>query len=163
MTKHQEVMTLLYKGENFVEYAHSVSNELEAAYQMYKMGQGSDACDVDLNNRISTTGTEQKANNAHTGCLFEVHFQNMSQVNKNSKFKRNVKRVEVERAVLPEIQEDFAIELDPKQVVNTGDVPPLPADVDFVGTSKNEPERILSAMPGQIIQVSRTHEDNVWL
>ena len=127
------------------------------------MGQGSDTCDVDLNNRIGTTGTEQKANNAHTGCLFEVQFQNMSQVNKNSKFKRNVKRVEVERAVAPDIQEDFAIELDPKQVVNMGDVPPLPADVDFVGTSENEPERILSAMPGQIIQVSRNHEDNVWL
>jgi len=164
MGNHQPQMTLAHEGLNFVEYAHGVNNEIEDNYQLFLKGQGI-THDLDLENKISTTGTEAKANNAHTGCLFELNFQTMKQVNKNSGFGRNLKRTQVERAFQPlPVDLDIIIEMDEAEQL-TGDVPPLPAGIDFKGDAAREiePEHILAARPGQIIQVSREHDDKVWL
>ena len=164
MGNHQPQMTLAHEGLNFVEYAHGVNNEIEDNYQLFLRGQGS-THDLDLENRISTTGTEAKAHHAHTGCLFELNFQTMKQVNKNSGFGRNLKRTQVERAFQPlPVDLDIIIEMDEAEQL-TGDVPPLPAGIDFKGDAAREiePEHILAARPGQIIQVSREHDDKVWL
>ena len=161
MGKHQEVMTLLHKGENFVEYSHAVSNEIESFYQIWLQSgkQHSQAhTDVDLTNRISTTGTEAKANNAQTGCKFEVQFDTMKQVNKQSKFGRNVKRISQEVEDAPIVTDDFATELRACDVAT--DIPRLPRGINFSGDAA---EAILAARPGQIVQITREHEDKQWL
>ena len=161
MGNHQKAMTLIHKGENFVEYSHAVSNEIEACYQLWLQSgssQGASRTDVDLTNRISTTGTEAKANNAHTGCLFEIRFDTMKQVNKQSAFARNIKRVRVQIEAAPDVADHFAADLRASDVAT--DIPPLPNGVNFMG---DEAEAILAARPGQIVQVAREHEDRLWL
>ena len=161
MNEHEDTMTLMHKGENFVQYSHSVSNEIEANYQIWlqsSKSQDRNAIDVDLTNRISTTGTEAKAKNAHTGCLFEVHFDRMKQVNKKSGFSRNVKRVQVKVDAPPVVPDNFGSELRASDIETN--IPPLPEGINFIG---DDAESILAARPGQIVQVARAHEDDMWL
>ena len=47
-------------------------------------GTGAGELKTDLAERISTTGTEQKASNSHTGTKFTISFAQMSQRNDNS-------------------------------------------------------------------------------
>ena len=91
---------------NFVAYAGSVCIELDShwdrrvkAVLMNARVTGLDQVDVDLADRIGSTGTEQKAHNAHTGTVFQIDFTRMKQVNKKSGFARDVKRVEHTAAV----------------------------------------------------------------
>ena len=80
-------------ADNFVSYAGSVCGELDRKYHAYTHSGGPAQVTVDLNDRIGSTGTEQKAHNAETGVIFEIDFYNMSQRNVKSSFKRPVKRV----------------------------------------------------------------------
>ena len=61
--------------------------ELDAKFQAWvNAGSGGtlSSAPIDLTDRIGSTGTEQKAHNAHTGCAFEIDFLKMVQRNVKS-------------------------------------------------------------------------------
>lgn len=79
-------------------YAGSVQRELDERYDAWvKSGKAPAAAsfDIDLADRIGSTGTEQKAHNSHTGVIFKIDLQSMKQYNKKTNFARAVKREEV--------------------------------------------------------------------
>ena len=78
---------------NFVRYAGSVMTELDRKYHQFIKEGGPQKVQVDLNARIGSTGTEAKAQNQHTGAIFEIDFTNWKQRNVKSSFVRTIKRV----------------------------------------------------------------------
>merc|ERR1712159_232062 len=93
LSSHNPNMVL--PGTNFVQYSQSVTNELEEAYQLFKLkGKSAAKLTVDLENRIASTGTEQKAANKESGTLFHVDFGTMTQNNARTEFKRKIHRQE---------------------------------------------------------------------
>ena len=79
---------------NWVSYAGSVCAELDERYAQWKKGAGPAQVEIDLNDRIGSTGTEQKAHNQHTGVVFVIDMSAMTQTNKKSGFQRRVLREE---------------------------------------------------------------------
>jgi hypothetical protein len=82
----------------FVSYAGSVGMELDRKYDAFVSG-GERIFEIDLNDRIGSTGTEQKAHNAHTGAVFNIDLSAMAQINVKSGFRRDIKRVVVSEKV----------------------------------------------------------------
>ena len=88
---------------NYVAYGFSVCRELNEAYAKYRQelqapthGAAQHAvATIDLADRIASTGTEQKANNQHTGLLFTVDFAAMKQRNATTGFERLILREQV--------------------------------------------------------------------
>ena len=88
--KHNPYMI---KAPNWVQYSGSVQAELNQAYDSWKAGTGTVDHNTDLADRISTTGNEQKANNAHTGTKYKINFARMEQKNSHSGFARKILRL----------------------------------------------------------------------
>jgi len=86
----------IYQPGNFVKYAGSVCAELEEHYQLYVSGGGPAKCQLNLTDRIASTGTETKAFAPESGYGFEVDFSAMCQTNLKTAFERKVLRVEVQ-------------------------------------------------------------------
>jgi len=88
--------------DGFVAYAGSVCAELDQKWHAWVTSGRSDALarvDVDLADRIGSTGTEQKAHNAHTGVIFTIDLGSLKQINKKSGFRRAILREEFAAAV----------------------------------------------------------------
>lgn len=87
---------------NFVAYAGSVAMELDQRFDEWQrsgMAAAKAEFEIDLNDRINSTGTEQKAHNQHTGVVFRINLSSMKQTNVKSGFSRNVKRLVISEAV----------------------------------------------------------------
>jgi len=94
--------SMVITGTNFVHFSQSVNNELEEAYRLYKRQDNSSrpaaavrstcTITVDLNNRIASTGTEQKASNIDSGTVFTIDFRTMIQTNAETGFQRKICR-----------------------------------------------------------------------
>ena len=78
---------------NFVSYSGSVIRELETAYQEWVRGQkkGTSKIELNLTDRIASTGNEEKAFCPESGKNFEVDFASMEQTNAKSSFVRKVR------------------------------------------------------------------------
>jgi poly [ADP-ribose] polymerase 10/14/15 len=85
----------IFQPGNFVKYAGSVCAELEDAYMEWMDGRGPAKRNVDLQDRISSTGTESKAFAPDSGTVFEMDFNQMQQINRKSRFARTILRREV--------------------------------------------------------------------
>jgi hypothetical protein len=145
---------MVISGTSFIHYAQSVNNELEEAYQLFKLkGKSAAKCTVDLNNRIASTGTEQKAANADSGSVFHIDFRAMAQTNAKTNFERKVYRHETK-----DEQTDTVIDI--PEDTPMAFLPPLPPDVEFSGETG---QSVLYARRGQIIQVSKDHSSGLWL
>jgi len=113
---------------NWVRYAGNVCAELDDFYAKFVGAEYDPAYAVhplDLTDRIASTGTEMKANNAHTGCAFSVDFEKMEQKNVKSGFTRKMLREEFQAAapIMPDISEPAP---GPMQVNVTVAAPPQP-------------------------------------
>ena len=87
-------------------FAGSVAAELEENYKKFLAGIGPANHSTDLAERISTTGNELKANNAHTGTKYTVHFDMMEQENAKTGFRRKLLRdIEKSESVFIDIEE----------------------------------------------------------
>ena len=91
MHKHNQAMV---RGTNWVEYAGSVMAEHEARYWAWKNGRVPPTYTTDLKDRIASTGTESKVDNAHTGTTFSIDFEKMTQSNVKSGFTRKIFRLD---------------------------------------------------------------------
>ena len=91
VSKHNKFM--IKQPGNWVEYAGSVSQELEQHYGKWQAGADPGLC-TDLTDRISSTGTEKKIHNAHSGTKYTVNVELMVQKNDMTGFARNMLREE---------------------------------------------------------------------
>ena len=73
-------------------YGGSVCAELDRKWDEYKRDLCGSVVQVDVTGRIGSTGTEEKASNAHTGAVFDIDFEKMVQRNIKSAFERPIKR-----------------------------------------------------------------------
>ena len=92
VSKHNKFM--IKQPGNWVEYAGSVTQELEQHYGKWQAGADPGLC-TDLTDRISSTGTEKKIHNAHSGTKYTVNVELMVQKNDMTGFARNMLREEV--------------------------------------------------------------------
>jgi len=146
---------------NWVQYSYSVIAELEKAYKTYDTSTGAAEIEIDLFNRIASTGNEQKAFGQSTGVKFKIDFKAMTQKNKSSGFVRAIKRVQVKTAAAP--QEGYlevggaiaAVDM-PVQMNGFGGFgadPTLPADL-------NGPDDVrLILTVGQLVQQHSVRDD----
>ena len=119
------------RGTTFVAYSHAVSNTLEDEYHKHiSDSAAAPVIELDLDNRISSTGTEKKAHNEHTGALFSLDFGTMKQTNATSGYQRNVRR-EVTDILQKPAQESPQQQLEGAAIARSTDLPPLPEDIDF--------------------------------
>lgn len=79
-------------ANNYVAYSWSVTLELEHLYTEFLLGAGPEEVDIDLTDRIASTGNEAKAQKAETGCQFRINFRHMTQTNVKSRYTRKVLR-----------------------------------------------------------------------
>ena len=79
-------------GTTFVRFSHCVTMELEEAYGAFKGGKGPAIITIDLENRIASTGTEQKAVNPDSGTKYTISFGKMTQKNEKTGYKRCLDR-----------------------------------------------------------------------
>jgi len=149
VNKHNAFMII--KGTNFIHYSNSVNQELEDAYQLYKMRNNCVAVTIDLENRISSTGTEQKLINRDTGTVFSFNFDSMMQTNVQSGFQRKMLRQE---------NRHTAIHISDEPTLDLKTLPPLPSDINFGG---EDGQSLLHARRGQIVQVAKEHSNGQWL
>lgn len=162
----------MVKAPCWVEYAGSVAGELEDAYQRWKDGTGAGELKTDLAERISTTGTEQKASNSHTGTKFTINFAQMSQCNDKSGFKRSILRDVLTRSVTHHREAKPGEESYSDVSVDVG-APPLVPEESIVSTANDgeeqeeqpldfELEDSLPLSTGQLIQVHKKRSDGYW-
>merc|ERR1712166_122871 len=83
---------------NWVSYAWGVCSELDDHFDQWQAKTGPKSVDLDLTNRISSTGNEAKAHGADSGVAFTIDFEHMTQKNAQSAFVRPITRVEVKAA-----------------------------------------------------------------
>ena len=77
---------------NWVSYASSVCRELDKKYHAWKNDGGKQVVTIDLCDRISSTGTEQKVHKNDTGVVFTIDLLSLKQRNTTSGFERKVLR-----------------------------------------------------------------------
>lgn len=161
--KHNKQMV---RSPNWVEYSGGVAQELEEQHKRWKAGSASAVHTTDLNDRISTTGNEQKANNAHTGTKYKVHFDTLEQENAMSGFKRKMLRhvatvmlgedplgfTEFDTDDSDDTDEDDAAYLTVGGATAGGSEPPLDFSVEDALTLKRN----------QLIQVNKKRKDGFW-
>ena len=173
--KHNKFMI---KAPCWVEYAGSVSAELESQYQKFqKFNRAAEHAEhkTDLADRISTTGNEQKAHNAHTGTKYTVNFLTMSQRNDHSGFSRKMLRDELQRNVtkyrdapteeaLDEAALDgICINVKTTNAFSSDSVTSfLEADIADQMPLDFEVEHTLPLHIGQLIQVHKKRTDGYW-
>merc|ERR1719440_1302060 len=87
----------VYQPGNFVKYAGAVCAELEEHYTEYLAGTGPQKHQLNLVDRIASTGTETKAYAPDSGYDFEIDFVSMMQTNLRTGFQRKVMRLELPR------------------------------------------------------------------
>ena len=104
----------------------------------------SDTLEEAFENFNAGRGSVECAINPTTGC-YQVDFKTMKQKNAVTGYCRNVRR------------EKVSIDW---QVDEAASLPPLPADIDFF---TKDGEAMLSPMKGQIIQVSKIHQEGLWM
>jgi len=78
----------IMEGTSFIKYPKSTSDIIETTYQAWEDSdeEEDNVCEVDL------TGCLVKTRNRHTGLLYDINFDEMVQINKQSKFKRSIRR-----------------------------------------------------------------------
>ena len=125
-------------GTSFVKYQDDVSDYIEHLYEQWESGLIGDGINVNL------TGDAQKLRNVHTGLLYEINFQDMVQTNKQSGFRRAVRREEHFKSDSSETAKNL---------------PPLPHNNihgnKFTGS-------FLPTFSGQLIQVTKKTPDDQW-
>merc|ERR1712164_96147 len=119
---------------------------------------------VDLNNRIASTGTEQKASNMDSGTVFTIDFRQMIQTNAKTGFQRKVCRLATPDVQspppLPQRTNKLYRPPPPPVPPPTLDLPALPDDIKLVG---ERAQSMLQARRGQIVQVSKENATSEWL
>ena len=68
------------------KFKRRVSKSVDSDTRPRPTTGGPPVIQLDLDNRISSTGTEKKAHNAQTGTVFNMDFQKMQQVHTPSAF-----------------------------------------------------------------------------
>ena len=133
---------------NWVSYNTSVCVELDRYYHEYVKGAGPAEVEVDLADRIGSTGTEQKAINQSTGVVFKIDLANMKQINKQSGFARKVLREEkVVEVVAPAIR----IGAEARAAKSSTAAASKPLEI--------AEESSLILYPGQLLQTSKQRPD----
>jgi len=131
ISKHRD--TEVYNG-TWVSYSGQVTNELEREFQAFLKGAPG-IVSLDITNRIQSTGTEQKANNADTGTSFSIDFSEMRQTNAKTGFKRDVLRQDLNGG------EDYStsdVGNKPPPAPTPADQPPPPAAQEFAAEAVPE-------------------------
>ena len=143
---------------NFVSYAGSVCAELDQKYSDSRRG-GELMVEVDLNDRIGSTGTEQKAHNQHTGVVFEIDFGAMLQRNKVSGFTRKILRVEHTPEAMVKVMEPAAAKSEWRRSTNAPSktVPGKPHVQSKPDDIAQDDSLILHK--GQLVQTSKQRPD----
>jgi Leucine-rich repeat (LRR) protein len=143
---------LLQPG-NYVAFSWSICSELDAHFS-----SGTKLLKLDLTNRISSTGTEDKAFGKDTGLGYEINFEQMTQKNLTSGYVRSIQRVEVKAATSvqsaikkwPPAPESLS-PLAAGAVKIAGGIPAdLMATDDF---------KLLVVQPGQLVQQHQIRKD----
>jgi len=153
---------------NWVSYAWGVSSELDYYFDQWQAKTGPKSVDLDLTDRIASTGNEAKAHGAESGVGFTIDFEHMTQKNAQSGFVRAMSRVAVKAAPSflgsPTSQEyngfgetngegDVFLEWkkdNPITKIPTG----LPADLAALPDFK-----LLNVKPGQLVQQQDVRPD----
>ena len=141
---------------NWVSYAWGVCSELDDKYDQWHAKKGATRIQVDLTDRIASTGNEAKAHGQDSGANFEIDFEHMTQKNLKSKFIRPIQRVKIKAAVAnpsflqsttPQTPHGSAV---PITKISTGLPADLAASLDF---------KLLLVKPGQLVQQSTVRDD----
>ena len=125
----------LIQGTNFVKYPLNVSDDIEKKYNKWMKDKRLSSTPV-----LDMTGKTVKSRNPHTGLVYRIDFKSMKQVNMNSKFSRNVRRVVHDASGEP------------------GQLPPLPR----TGMRTNQ-DSFLPTKAGQVLLVEKTSLKRQWL
>lgn len=148
LSSHNQQLIL---APHWVQYAGSVIVELEARYQEWKAGNVEATHATDLTDRISSTGTEKKAFAAESGTKYVINFENMTQLNGGTGFKRDILRtaqVMPMPVVAPSaISSSFSTRLDAENSRTPSEL---------------EGETLLELHTGSIVQLSKKREDIGW-
>jgi Poly(ADP-ribose) polymerase catalytic domain/WWE domain len=134
---------MLLPSSTFVRYSDAVSKEIENAFQNFKTNSENALIKLDLTDKIISTPGGAKICNQTTGLHYDIDFEKMEQRNCSTNHVRKIHRE----------QESLSIAIDTLQ--------PLPTLPDDLKIASNE--SLLPTITGQIIQVSKYHNNNSWL
>jgi poly [ADP-ribose] polymerase 10/14/15 len=160
MAQHSPSLTM---DPCWVQYAGSVAIELEEGYNAYQSKEGPEELATDLADRISSTGSEQKAHGAASGTKFRINFRDMKQLNASSGYKRDILRhlVDVQDSVAPRGGGDLEQGIGRMSTdagMKTAMEIPVPEEL----TARNENgerETLLILAVGSIVQISKQRPD----
>ena len=152
MKEHNALMT---RPPHWVQYEGTVGAELECLYAQCQNNRIGTTKDVDLCDRISTTGTERKAFAEDSGYNYVIDVHKMTQTNKKTGWERNVLRVpaQADGVVAAAHQIDpIDDEVKGDEYFGEQEQPIIPADIDA-----DEP--FLELKAGSLVQTVKQRHD----
>jgi hypothetical protein len=148
----------------WVQYANSVSIEMERQYQIFLKDPSKHSHRTDLTDRISTTGTEKKAFAQDTGVKYVINFRDLTQKNVASGYERQIHRHSKPEPSTRERNASFGNQLrrETRQLPYRSDTDASKASVELVDPlNEEELEDALPLTAGQLVQVQERRGE-VW-